>query len=114
MENHHVNKKITASLKQNYMQSPSQSQDESNTIGSSKSEKSSSAQDASASATPVKRVSFPDAVNSTGIKKAVMKRGTRNQTFRNSRVCNSAWLTVNALILIQFLFSFITLPTLIR
>jgi hypothetical protein len=81
------------------MHSPSPSQDDSNVIDSTKSEKLADAQDASASATPVKRVSFPEAVNSAGIKKAVTKRGTRQQNFRNSRVCDSAWLAGNPLML---------------
>ena len=46
-----------------------------------------SPKNASASATPMKKVSFPDAIAgiNLGIKKAVTKRGTRNQSFRSNR-----------------------------
>ena len=75
----------------NSMQSPSRSQNDSNLNGSTQSLKSSPAKNASASATPVKKVSFPEASASNGVKKAaVTKRGSRNQNFRNSRVRLSA------------------------
>ena len=46
-----------------------------------------SPKNASASATPMKKVSFPDAIAgiNLGIKKPVTKRGTRNQSFRSNR-----------------------------
>jgi hypothetical protein len=66
----------------NQMQSPSCLQ-ESNVEGSAKSGNMSPADEASASGTPTKKaVTFQD----PAIKKAVTKRGTRNQSFRNSRV----------------------------
>ena len=66
----------------NQMQSPSRLQD-SNVEGSAKSGNMSHADEASASGTPTKKaVTFHD----PAIKKAVTKRGTRNQSFRNSRV----------------------------
>jgi hypothetical protein len=86
---------------QNLMPSPSKRHDDSNMMGSTKTENLFSAQDASASATPVKRVSFPDKIN-LGIKKAVSDRGNRKQNFRNNRVCDSTWLhiAINLLFLI--------------
>jgi hypothetical protein len=68
------------------MQSPSRLHD-SDVEGSTKSQNVSPADEASASGTPTKKaVTFQD----PAIKKAVTKRGTRNQSFRNSRVSVAA------------------------
>jgi len=77
--------KISASAA-NQMQSPSRLHD-SDVEGSTKSQNVSPADEASASGTPTKKaVTFQD----PAIKKAVTKRGTRNQSFRNSRVSVAA------------------------
>ncbi len=68
------------------MQSPIHRQDESNTNESAEPEKMCPLESASATATPSKKVKFLESAASAGIKKAVTKRGTRNQSFRNNRV----------------------------